>query len=824
MALSLYDFLRDPNAPPSPFEEPTGPHAQASNTRPKGLRESMFQQFRSDRTATLPVAKKMLRREQHDRDRKNQREWLLEQRRGRPPPSSQDEVDDSPGRSSPARPARAAPVVRARGAQDRLAQLRAFQAERAQKRQAGQKGIRPPFRVGVYKLTQDIQQNLAPVEGAEKSTLKNVSSRIDTHRKGARPTPARHPIVSTSSSKAKKSLFNKSTPKKTQRAWRAALVQGGKNYVNSLKTGRPKADLAITSVVAPESDVIQSAPQIPIKLDLLTEKQDLSLNLIAETPEVITSSPVSEERETHPALKSAKRRRSSRLANKVRPPSPLSEAVIPEEPEDDVEAVVSFKTTHRDLQTPTEESKSFLPSTSLTPFIAAMEVSKKPDPVVPPPVCTEVSHANFQFLSPSVVGNFKFTATPKAPLDKDGFKTPNMRSLGGSIKSRRSKRMSEACGLIDPLRKDVLFQRGSSSAKRRIRKGQDPYVDLKDISFDDVPADPFSPFHKVMQSRTKTTLDPILTPLVNHGGSPQVQRVTPIPKTLAMEFEQINQEAPSNPGAKDVNYFRSLLKTETDRLAALCCHWESKLESLAADANFSEETTGQIRSVIGKAKLMSNRKGRFEQFATLIDNCEFNRGEQKTTCMDLQGFWEMIYFQVEDIDELFKELNTLEASGWMEAVVDHTAPAKNAIGKKLSNKRTNLAKNRKAKSPGKATAALKELMANKRKLMRDKTQKNGQPNLSAKDSLQPVDASRNSPEKVFDGGFFAVRSPLRKLSPNHCGPNSNRKISMSAEARTPKTSGISSMTKRVTRSSQRLSSRPTTAQTLQFNENEEPMV
>lgn len=129
-------------------------------------------------------------------------------------------------------------------------------------------------------------------------------------------------------------------------------------------------------------------------------------------------------------------------------------------------------------------------------------MSKKAEPAAP--VCTEVSQANFQFLSPSVVGNFKFTATPKAaelkaPLDKDGFKTPNMRNLGESMKSRRSKRRSEACTLIDPLRKDVVFQRGSNSAKRRLRKGQDPYVDLQDISFDDVPADPFSPFHQVMK-------------------------------------------------------------------------------------------------------------------------------------------------------------------------------------------------------------------------------------------------------------------------------------------------------------------------------------
>ena len=31
-----------------------------------------------------------------------------------------------------------------------------------------------------------------------------------------------------------------------------------------------------------------------------------------------------------------------------------------------------------------------------------------------------------------------------------------------------------------------------------------------------------------------------------------------------------------------------------------------------------------------------NKKGRFEQFRSLIHNCEFGLGEKETTCMDLQ--------------------------------------------------------------------------------------------------------------------------------------------------------------------------------------------
>jgi len=53
---------------------------------------------------------------------------------------------------------------------------------------------------------------------------------------------------------------------------------------------------------------------------------------------------------------------------------------------------------------------------------------------------------------------------------------------------------------------------------------------------------------------------------------------------------------------------------------------------------------GQIRTTVGQAQLLM--KQRFKQFSGLIDNCEFGTGEKATLCTDLQGFWDMIYFQV----------------------------------------------------------------------------------------------------------------------------------------------------------------------------------
>ena len=57
---------------------------------------------------------------------------------------------------------------------------------------------------------------------------------------------------------------------------------------------------------------------------------------------------------------------------------------------------------------------------------------------------------------------------------------------------------------------------------------------------------------------------------------------------------------------------------------------------LPEDEIEKEETAGQIRATIGKARILMNKKGRFQQFQDLVKNCEFGYGEKRTTCTDLQ--------------------------------------------------------------------------------------------------------------------------------------------------------------------------------------------
>lgn len=57
---------------------------------------------------------------------------------------------------------------------------------------------------------------------------------------------------------------------------------------------------------------------------------------------------------------------------------------------------------------------------------------------------------------------------------------------------------------------------------------------------------------------------------------------------------------------------------------------------------------------------------RFKQFSGLIADCEFKRGAKETKVEDLQGFWDMVYFQVLDLNDSFEHLNKLKDNEWRE--------------------------------------------------------------------------------------------------------------------------------------------------------------
>ncbi|NXC76094.1 DLGP5 protein, partial [Anhinga anhinga] len=191
----------------------------------------------------------------------------------------------------------------------------------------------------------------------------------------------------------------------------------------------------------------------------------------------------------------------------------------------------------------------------------------------------------------------------------------------------------------------------------------------------------------------------------------------------------------------DVPYFRNILRSETERLMSQCLQWDGKFE-----LDIPEDAKDLIRTTVGQTRLLIAE--RFKQFEGLVDNCEFKRGEKETTCTDLDGFWDMVNFQIEDVNKKFDDLKKLQDNEWQPLDV----PSK-AIVKK------NTIPNRVAKpNLGAAgrTAARNRLAAIK-VAMRDKMKHDGAVDCTHQEKLPEVE------KVVFEAGFFRIESPVKNF-------------------------------------------------------------
>ncbi|XP_059388001.1 disks large-associated protein 5-like isoform X3 [Carassius carassius] len=257
-----------------------------------------------------------------------------------------------------------------------------------------------------------------------------------------------------------------------------------------------------------------------------------------------------------------------------------------------------------------------------------------------------------------------------------------------------------------------------------------------------------SPPKPVLPAPSLSSPPPLLsTPPPDHPANPPSVSSPPPPSS--------SSTAPSPPLAllepqHDVAYFREVMASETEHLTGLSELWESRFD----DASIPEETRDQMRTAVGQARLLM--KERFGQFSRLVDDCDLGRGEKITTCTDLQGFWDMVYFQVEDVNKKFNALKEAEAREWKEEVRP-------------------LARKRVAKKPpvvgGKAgtgaCAAAKSRLAAVKAAMRAKQAEQKatetSDNIQEDSSSVPAAPAITLPSQtvVFNGGFFQVESPVK---------------------------------------------------------------
>ncbi|XP_074854750.1 disks large-associated protein 5 [Carettochelys insculpta] len=206
--------------------------------------------------------------------------------------------------------------------------------------------------------------------------------------------------------------------------------------------------------------------------------------------------------------------------------------------------------------------------------------------------------------------------------------------------------------------------------------------------------------------------------------------------------------------AHDVPYFRNVLASETERLMSHCLQWGGMFE-----LDIPEDAKDLIRTTVGQTRLLIAE--RFKQFEGLVDNCEFKQGEKETTCTDLDGFWDMISFQVEDVNKKFDNLSKLQENGWQPVNI----PSKRAIKKKATT--TGISK---PKQGAAGRTAARNRIAAIKAAMKEKM----------KQEADPAAQEMSKEEKVvFDAGFFRIESPLKSFSalPSKTPDKSSRQFS-----------------------------------------------
>jgi disks large-associated protein 5 len=144
----------------------------------------------------------------------------------------------------------------------------------------------------------------------------------------------------------------------------------------------------------------------------------------------------------------------------------------------------------------------------------------------------------------------------------------------------------------------------------------------------------------------------------------------------------------------------------------------------------------------------------------------------------LQGFWDMIAFQVDDVKKLFADLTAMESNDWK--VEENRAP--DSAGAPRKTKKTTVFKRAAGKkesaAASKSRQALRQMMAAGRRevaassaatatLAPEKAESSSSSSRRTSVLLDPRTPNsvlrpvNRAMEKVFEGGFFAVRSPSR---------------------------------------------------------------
>ncbi|EDV59872.1 uncharacterized protein Dere_GG23178, isoform A [Drosophila erecta] len=214
---------------------------------------------------------------------------------------------------------------------------------------------------------------------------------------------------------------------------------------------------------------------------------------------------------------------------------------------------------------------------------------------------------------------------------------------------------------------------------------------------------------------------------------------------------------------KDGNFFLKILKEEQTRLLVLAALAEKYSDALSTNPDISEDTFGLLRSASGKARLLVAQK--MKQFEGLCHNNLNRSPEDKfpTTLDDLQGFWDMVYLQVEHVNSIFADIEKLKNNDWKvkaEPVADQpdlgTEPTKATKSQKIGvsqvktfGKSSNVRVNGLEPPPPNTAAALKR-EAQRKLLLEMKRQRREAMTAATKLNPNDVDGASDVPGIIGD--------------------------------------------------------------------------
>ncbi|XP_030557623.1 guanylate kinase-associated protein mars-like isoform X2 [Drosophila novamexicana] len=189
-----------------------------------------------------------------------------------------------------------------------------------------------------------------------------------------------------------------------------------------------------------------------------------------------------------------------------------------------------------------------------------------------------------------------------------------------------------------------------------------------------------------------------------------------------------------------VQYFRMQLDNEIRRLHSLCAEWH--LYNNQNEARLLENgAKDMIDAAIGQTKLLTSKK--LMQFKSLIDRCEAgatgiglppNDGSEASKPVfveDLEGWWDMLRLQSENVDKRFDRLLHLKANDWQDPDAEAVPKTKSKVGLKTKRKQT-------AKPSSELKSFLRKAYAAKRinQVSGEISEKSSQPNVTPKRQSQ----------------------------------------------------------------------------------------